>query len=133
MRICAKLQSLLYEVILSVIFNISSSELLTVILKWFRLITYYQLVARMMTTNLNSVNKTSTFVSLIIFSYSVIIYAFEPLFRACQQSFFLQQDSQLLHCHLVCAVRRLLVKFSLIFSRVVRFRSLTLFSLQNLQ
>jgi hypothetical protein len=107
---------------------------------------HYQIVARMLTTNLNSINQILWILFLIIFSiefsfshlkYAVFdhscFYFFKLLCKTRQQWFFLQQRSWLLHCQRVCDVRCLLIKFSLIFSKARRFRSLTLCFLQNLQ
>ncbi len=101
---------------------------------------HYQTVARVLTTNLNSINQITSSLSLIIFARTEhedieksSYYAFESLCKVRQHSLFLQQSSQLLHCHLICESRRFLMRFSLISSSARCFRSLIFFSLQSMQ
>ncbi len=60
-------------------------------------------------------------------------YALKLLCNTRQHSFFLQQRSWLVHRQLICDVRRLLMRFSLIFSSARRFRSSAFFFLQSSQ
>ncbi len=94
---------------------------------------HYQIVARVLTTNLNSVNQTSYILLLIIFIIESQVmskssyYALKLLCNARQHFFFLQQRSWLVHRQLICDVRCLLMRLSLVFSKARRFRSSAFF------